>query len=83
MQGAVVADGTWFVTRSRGPWGRGSICAGDPDDLVEYQRALPMGPEDLTYWPSTDRLWTVSEWPGRRWVIGVDANQLRRQEACR
>ncbi|UPK74107.1 hypothetical protein MU582_16940 [Nocardioidaceae bacterium SCSIO 66511] len=83
MQGAVVADGTWYVTRSRGPWGRGSICAGDPDDLVEYQRALPMGPEDLTYWPSTDRLWTVSEWPGRRWVIGVDASQLRRQEACR
>ncbi|UYM06221.1 hypothetical protein [Solicola gregarius] len=76
MQGATVVDGRWYVTRSRGPWGRGSICVGEPGALVEHQRALPMGPEDLTYWPSTDLFWTVSEWPGRRWIAAIPRARL-------
>ena len=31
----------------------------------------PMGPEDLSYWPSTDRFWSVSEHPHRRWVFSM------------
>lgn len=76
MQGATVVDGHWYVTRSRGPWGRGSICVGEPGDLAEHQRALPMGPEDITYWPSTDTFWTVSEWPGRRWIAAIPRERL-------
>lgn len=76
MQGVVVVDGHWYVTRSRGPWGRGSICAGEPGSFSEHQRALPMGPEDLTYSASTDSLWTVSEWPGRRWIVTIPRERI-------
>ena len=76
MQGVVVVGGTWYVTRSRGPWGRGSICAGEPGSFAEHQRALPMGPEDLTYSASTDSLWTVSEWPGRRWTVTIPRRRV-------
>jgi hypothetical protein len=31
--------------------------------------ATPMGPEDLSWWPSTDELWSVTEHPDRRWVF--------------
>jgi hypothetical protein len=30
-----------------------------------------MGPEDIAYWPSTDELWSVSEWPRRRWIFSM------------
>ena len=76
MQGAVVVDGTWYVTRSRGPWGLGSLCVGEPGAFVEHRRAVPMGPEDVTFWPSTGTLWTATEWPGRRWIVGVDVQRL-------
>lgn len=71
MQGAVIVDGRWHVTRSRGPRELGSLCVGEPGALDERQRAIPMGPEDLTYWPSTGTLWTVTEWPGRRWIVAI------------
>jgi hypothetical protein len=30
-----------------------------------------MGPEDIAYWPSTDRFWSVSEHRHRRWVFSM------------
>lgn len=78
MQGAVIVDDRWYVTRSRGPWGLGSLCVGEPGAFFEYRHALPMGPEDVTFWPSYRMLWTATEWPGRRWIVGVDVNRLRR-----
>lgn len=72
MQGAVVVDGRWYVSRSRGPRERGSLCAGEPGGFDEHHHALPVGPEDLTYWPSNGTLWTVTEWPGRRWIVAID-----------
>lgn len=68
MQGAVIAHGRHHVTASRGPWTPGSVFTGDPGALRQHRWAVPMGPEDLTYWPRTDRLWSHSEHPYRRWV---------------
>lgn len=72
MQGAVVAGGRYHVTVSRGPWMPGTVCTGTPGDMREHRWAVPMGPEDLTWWPSTDRLWTVTEHPRRRWIVSMD-----------
>jgi hypothetical protein len=72
MQGAVTVDGTWFVTTSRGPRRRGHLQVGRPGEFRTVARALPPGPEDITYWPATDRLWSLSEHPGKRWVFCID-----------
>ena len=71
MQGAVLARDRWHVTVSHGPWTFGSVYAGTPGDLRQHRWATPMGPEDITYWPSTDELWSVSEHPRRRWIFAM------------
>lgn len=71
MQGASIVDGRYHVTVSHGPWKAGSVYVGTPGDFVEHPRATPMGPEDIAYWPSTDRFWSVSEHPHRRWVFSM------------
>ena len=71
MQGAALAAGRYHVTVSHGPWMPGSIYAGPSGDLKPKRFALPMGPEDLTYWPSTDRLWSLTEHPRRRWIVSM------------
>jgi hypothetical protein len=72
MQGAAIAAGRHHVTVSHGRWMPGSVVAGRPGAMREHRWALPMGPEDLTYWPSTDRLWSVTEHPRRRWIVSLD-----------
>jgi len=71
MQGASVARGRYHVTVSHGPWLWGSMYVGDPGRLRPHRLAMPMGPEDIAYWPSTDLLWSVSEHPWRRWVFAM------------
>ena len=71
MQGASIVGGRHHVTVSHGPWKPGSVYVGTPGDLVEHRFATPMGPEDIAYWPSTDRFWSVSEHPRRRWVFSM------------
>jgi len=68
MQGATIVDGRFYVTSSRGRWKLGTLYAGTPGDFREHRQALPTGPEDITYWPSQDTFWSLSEYPGRRWV---------------
>ncbi|WP_322919922.1 hypothetical protein [Nocardioides renjunii] len=72
MQGAVIASGRYHVTVSHGPWMPGSVWSGRPGSMRERRWALPMGPEDLSYWPSTDRLWSVTEHPRRRFIVSMD-----------
>ena len=71
MQGASIVDGRHHVTVSHGPWKPGSVYVGTPGHLEEHRFATPMGPEDIAYWPSTDRFWSVSEHPHRRWVFSM------------
>ena len=72
MQGAAVVGGTYYVTTSAGRFRRGSLWVGRPGDFKRFARALPIGPEDITYWPSTGQLWSLTEYPGRRYVFAMD-----------
>lgn len=75
MQGAVIADGTWFVTSSNGEDVPGDLWSGQPGQYTRHRHVLPTGPEDITYLPQRRQLWSLTEWPGRRWVYAIDANR--------
>ncbi|MDP3892798.1 hypothetical protein [Nocardioides sp.] len=72
MQGAAVARGRWYVTTSHGPRRPGSVYVGAPGRLRRHRAATPVGPEDVSYWPSTDTLWSATEHPGRRYVFAME-----------
>lgn len=76
MQGAVVVGGTWYVTTSHGPFGLGSVYAGRPGQFKQHRWSTPCGPEDITYWPSTDTLWSLTEYPGRRAVFSMPRSRF-------
>ena len=77
-QGAAIARGQWYLTRSTGPWVPGSVYVGQPGSFRRYRWATPMGPEDIAWWPSTDLLWSVSEHPRRRWVYAMKRSWFMR-----
>lgn len=70
-QGAVVARGRLHLTMSQGRRRPGSVYAGSLGSLRRRRYAAPVGPEDLTYWPSTDLLWSLTEHPPWRWVFAM------------
>ncbi|WP_345525759.1 hypothetical protein [Nocardioides endophyticus] len=70
-QGVARVGGRLYLTSSHGPWALGSVWSGETGGFRERRRALPMGPEDLAYDAGTDRLWTVTEHPRRRWVVSM------------
>ena len=76
MQGAVVVDGRWYVTASAGRFRRGSLYVGRPGAFTRLAGVLPVGVEDVAYWPSRDELWSLSEYPGRRYVFAMDRGRL-------
>jgi hypothetical protein len=71
-QGATVVDGRWYLTTSAGRYRLGSVWSGTPGALRRSRFAVPVGVEDLCYWRSTDELWSLSEYPGRRYVFAMD-----------
>lgn len=71
MQGVAAVEGTYYVTRSRGPLKPGSVYVGLPGAFREHRWATPPGPEDLVWWPETGCLWSVTEHPRRRWIFGM------------
>ncbi len=71
MQGVAVVDGRHYLSVSHGPFLPGSIYAGTPGAFRPLHAATPMGPEDISYWPSTDTLWSLSEHPHRRWIYAM------------
>jgi len=76
MQGAVLHEGAWYVTASQGDKRGGDLWVGTEGAMVRRPHALPPGPEDLDVWPERRQLWSVSEFPGKRWVFAVDLDQL-------
>ena len=72
MQGATVVDGRWYVTTSAGPLRLGSVWTGTPGDLRRHRFAMPVGPEDIAYRRSREELWSLSEYPGHRYVFAMD-----------
>ncbi|HEU4512444.1 MAG TPA: hypothetical protein VFR87_05020 [Nocardioidaceae bacterium] len=76
MQGATVVGDRWYVTTSAGRYLRGSLYVGRPGAFRRRAWVLPVGVEDITYWPSRDELWSLSEYPGRRYVFAMDRARL-------
>ena len=70
-QGVARIGDRLYLTASHGPWGLGSVWAGQPDGFREHRWAVPMGPEDLAYDDRGGWLWTVTEHPRRRWVVAM------------
>jgi hypothetical protein len=74
IQGAVSYDDTWYLSRSRGKSKQGQLIVAKPDggNLRETDtRAAGVGPEDLSFWPAHDELWTVTEHAPDRMLYGV------------
>ncbi len=77
IQGAVSFGGTWYLSRTNRRERGGELIAARPDatptgSLQAMQtRPAGIGPEDLSYSPADDRLWTVTEFAGRRMLYGV------------
>jgi len=76
MQGAAIVRDTYYVTSSRCPRRPGKMFVGEPGAFRSFPRTLPVGPEDISYWPSTDRLWSLTEYPGRRFVFAMKRAQF-------
>jgi hypothetical protein len=74
MQGAAVVDGTWFVSASHG-LRAGDLWVGSGGTWVRHPAVLPPGPEDLTATHDGARLWSLSEYPRKRWVFAMDAER--------
>jgi hypothetical protein len=72
MQGAVLVDGEWAISSSRGDRQNGDLWVGEQGSLIRHEGALPPGPEDLAWWAERKQLWGVTEHPGQRWVFAVD-----------
>ena len=77
MQGAALHEGTWFATASTGEGNPGDLHVGAPGAWHRHRGVLPTGPEDLSWSRPGEELWSVSEWPGRRWVFPVEAGRWR------
>lgn len=76
MQGAVRVDGTYYISVSRSGLFPGSVYVGRPGRFRHHWLAVPPGPEDLTHWPDTDEIWTLTEHPHRRWLVALDRSRL-------
>ena len=76
MQGAAIAGGNYFISLSRGPERNGDLIVGRPGDFHLHKRAIPPGPEDITYWPATDQLWSLTEHPNQRYVFAINRESV-------
>lgn len=77
-QGVAVVDGGYYLSVSMGSVLPGSVYVGRPGAFRRHLMATPMGPEDLSWWPSTDELWSVTEHPRRRWVFSMQRSWFDR-----
>jgi hypothetical protein len=77
IQGAVSAGGSWYVSRSAGANAQGRLIVAQPGASptgklqVKARRPAGIGPEDLSFWPGRNEVWTVTEHAGKRMLYGV------------
>lgn len=76
VQGAVSNGATWYLSRSHGG-SAGQLLLATPDASPQGSlhltdsRPAGIGPEDLSFWPSHNEVWTVTEHAGRRVLYGA------------
>ncbi|AYY12145.1 hypothetical protein EF847_04915 [Actinobacteria bacterium YIM 96077] len=69
MQGAVSVNGKFHIHRSNGSSTRGDVFTWRPGNwATEYTGAVPIGPEDVTYWSHHGEIWSQTEYPDKRYV---------------
>jgi hypothetical protein len=79
IQGVVSYDDTWYLSRStgrddNGQFQSGQLIVAKPDGgtlRATDTRAAGVGPEDLSFWPAHDELWTITEHAPNRMLYGV------------
>ncbi|WP_454854733.1 hypothetical protein [Promicromonospora soli] len=83
VQGSTAINGEFFFSQSDGsdhsdPNSDGDLhtFAAPSGAIVRHGNALTVGPEDLSYDPTRDYLWTLGEYPGYRWVYAADASSF-------
>jgi hypothetical protein len=75
MQGATAINGKFYLSTSDGDGNRGDLATFvKGGSVVMHTDTLPIGPEDLSYWPAKGQLWSVTEYPGSRCVFAVKAS---------
>ncbi|EHR51921.1 hypothetical protein SacmaDRAFT_3708 [Saccharomonospora marina XMU15] len=73
MQGATAIGDEFFVSASAGPSARGSVYTFTASEgPVQHSDAQPVGPEDLSYRGPQGQLWSLTEYPGSRYVYSLD-----------
>ncbi|GAB3001699.1 hypothetical protein LWP59_29875 [Amycolatopsis acidiphila] len=72
MQGATAINGTFYVSASAGSGTRGSLWTfTSSSGPTKHATVFPIGNEDLSYRGPQNQLWTLSEYPGSRYVVAV------------
>jgi hypothetical protein len=79
IQGAVSYNDTWYLNRSTGQdaggsWKPGQLIVAKPTGgqlRTTDVRPAGVGPEDLSFWPAHDELWSVTEHAPDRMLYGV------------
>jgi hypothetical protein len=74
IQGALSVGGTWYLSRTNRRDRAGELIVARPEAgtlRATETRPAGIGPEDLSFTPADDRLWTLTEFAGRRMVYGV------------
>ncbi|KAL8797301.1 MAG: hypothetical protein Q9195_000455 [Heterodermia aff. obscurata] len=76
VQGAITVHGRYFLSQSNGD-GDSDIIGFTPGDKDSTQyRVLPPGSEDLTFDNATETLWTLTEHPGGRYLVGTPIGEI-------
>jgi hypothetical protein len=69
MQGATSVNGKFHIHRSNGSNTRGDVFIWRPGNFAtQHTSAVPIGPEDVTYWPQYGQIWSQSEYPNHRYI---------------
>jgi hypothetical protein len=76
LQGGVSINGRFYFSKSAGRDNRGDLIRFRPQALAidQFPGALPIGTEDLSYWPARDQLWGLGEYAVTRRVVAVSAS---------
>ncbi|KAI4235974.1 MAG: hypothetical protein LQ349_002833 [Xanthoria aureola] len=76
VQGAITVNGRYFLSQSNGDDDSDIIGFSPGDKSSKQYRVLPPGSEDLTYDKAAATLWTLTEHPGERYIIGTPISEI-------
>ncbi|KAJ7171661.1 hypothetical protein C8R43DRAFT_944250 [Mycena crocata] len=73
--GVTSINGKFFISRSNGAGTKADLYTWVPGgSATEHTGAFPPGAEDLSYNHNADELWTLTEHPGKRYIVAVKAS---------